>query len=94
MALATSSTWLLADSIQEKGSCLDKGPCGFGRQLVRFLKVSVQRHLYIAANQHFISDSLQVQCTVLDMHTDMYTNVYTCTYSLAAALAHTAMQNM
>ena len=33
VALATSSMWLLADSIQEERSCLDKGPCGFGRQL-------------------------------------------------------------
>ena len=25
--------FLLANSIQEEGICLDKGPCGFGRQL-------------------------------------------------------------
>ena len=34
ICLATSSMRLLADSIQEEGSCLDKGPCRFGRQLL------------------------------------------------------------
>ena len=32
VCLAIFSTWLLADSIQDEGSCLDRGPCGFGRQ--------------------------------------------------------------
>ena len=32
--LASSSKCLLVDSIQEQESCLDKGPCGFGKQLL------------------------------------------------------------
>ena len=54
ICLATSSTWLLTNSIQEEGSCLDKGPCRFGRQLLVLSKIKSTK-TSLAVIQHFVT---------------------------------------